>query len=106
VLKTVQLFRMPLTTLMDQQRARLQADLSTAGASLPFAGLAAGGAGASPLGCGIPLILLDCLVQLRALGACSCEGIFRIPGDANEIQELRAKYESGEMVIYGAEAGE
>ena len=101
VLKTLQLFRLPLTTLMEQQQTRLQSDLVEAS---PL--LAAGPGGASPLQCGVPLILLDCLVQLRALGSCSCEGIFRIPGDAIEIEELKAKYESGEMVIYGAKAGE
>ena len=61
VLKALQLFRLPLATLMEQQHARLQADLAEAS---PL--LAAGG-GVTPLACGVPLILLDCLVQLRAI---------------------------------------
>ena len=91
--KMVQHFRLPLDTLIEQQPGRLQSEADTEGA---------GTAGdTAPLDCQVPLILLDCLCQLRKLGATSCEGVFRIPGDAIEIESLKSIYESGEITVFG-----
>lgn len=67
VVKTIRHFRLPLETLLEEQQQRLleAEDGEAAGA---------GGAKPTPLSCGVPFILLDCLAQLRALGAASTEG--------------------------------
>lgn len=96
VVKTVQHFRLPLTTLMEQQHERLESG------AVENPVTAADDAAAAPVDCQVPLILLDCLCQLRVLGAMTCEGVFRIPGDAIEIDSLKATYESGVMTVFGA----
>lgn len=91
--KSVQLFQLPLETLMEQQQQRLQAEFPQGPGPTDDA---------TAFDCQVPLILLDCLCQLRKLGATSCEGVFRIPGDAMEIESLKAVYQSGEMTVFGA----
>jgi hypothetical protein len=92
MVKMVQHFRLPLQTLIEQQQGRLQAEIAEGPAD---------SGDAAALDCRVPLILLDCLFQLRKLGATSCEGVFRIPGDAIEIESLKATYESGEITVFG-----
>ena len=67
VVKTIRHFRLPLETLLEEQQQRL---LEAEGGEAA----GAGGAKPTPLSCGVPFILLDCLAQLRALGAASTEG--------------------------------
>ena len=45
---------------------------------------------------GVPMFFLDVLCQLEKMQCFTTEGIFRVPGDNDDVQELKGRYELDE----------
>ena len=60
-------------------------------------------------GCELPLVFLDTVHQMQEIGAMATDGLFRVPGDHDDVLELRSRYEVDELWstsvdVHGAEA--
>ena len=46
----------------------------------------------------MPIFFLDVLHHMEQMGALSTEGLFRVPGDNDDVQELKSRYELDELL--------
>jgi len=47
-----------------------------------------------------PIIVESCVEFIRANGGLNEEGLFRLPGHANEVKELQDAYDNGERPVF------
>eukprot|EP01050_Picozoa_sp_SAG11_P019110 SAG11_NODE_2994_length_2783_cov_1.387109_1_plen_695_part_00 len=56
--------------------------------------------------CRVPLIFVDLIRTLTSLEPFSTEGIFRVPGDQNDVDDLKSRYEDGHELGIEASAAD